>query len=161
MNTLKKSVLGVALASAILVALGVSLAGAEPSLKDQLHSARSDAGDLSDRVSGQSTRIASLTQQAHQAGAQAMVVAAQAERTQTRAHGLAVELRAAQAKLERVRAEYATAVKQLEDRLIEMYESDPPDELTVMLNSNGYDDLATRSAYLDALHDADRRVAGR
>ena len=32
----------------------------------------------------------------------------------------------------------------------------------MLLNSNGYDDLATRSAYLDALHNAaDRRVAAR
>src|SRR5262245_41752335 len=161
MKTLKTSVLGLAFATAILVALGVGLAGAEPSLKDQIDSARSSAGQLSDRVGGQTARIASLTQQAHQAGAQAMVVAAQVERTQARARDLAVELNAAQAKLDQLRAAYEAAVKQLEDRLIAMYESDPPDELTVMLNSNGYDDLATRSAYLDALHDADRRVAHR
>ncbi|HEY1237153.1 MAG TPA: transglycosylase family protein, partial [Solirubrobacterales bacterium] len=109
----------------------------------------------------QSSRIASLTEQAHRAGAQAMVVAARVEQTQTRAHELARELKEAEARLERLRAEYATAVKQLEQRLISIYESDTPDELTVLLNSHGYDDLATRSAYLDALHNADRRIAER
>ena len=161
MDPLKKSILGLACATAILVALGVSLASAEPSLKDQIDAARSHAGQLSDRVGSQTAQIGSLTEQAHRAGAQAMVVAAQVERTETRAQQLASELRAAEARLDRVRAQYAAAVKQLEERLIAMYESDSPDELTVMLNSSGYDDLATRSAYLDALHDADRRVADR
>ena len=88
-----------------------------------------------------------------------MVVAAQVEEAETRSRELAAELRAAETKLDRLRAEYAASVKQLEERLVSIYESDTPDELTVLLNSNGYDDLATRSAYLDALHDADRRVA--
>ncbi|HEX3292382.1 MAG TPA: transglycosylase family protein [Solirubrobacterales bacterium] len=151
--------LALASAACIVVALGVNLAGAEPSLKDQIDSAKSNAGQLSDRVTAQTTRIVSLTEQAHQAGAQAMVVAAQVERTQARARELAAELRAAEAKLDRLRAEYAAAVKQLEQRLVAIYESDTPDEVTVLLNANGFDDLATRSAYLDALHDADRRVA--
>jgi septal ring factor EnvC (AmiA/AmiB activator) len=161
MKAVHKSLLGLACAAAILVALGVSLAGAEPSLKDRIDSARSNAGKLSDRVDAQSSRISSLTEQAHRAGAQAMVVAAQVGRTQTRAHELARELKDAEARLERLRAEYATAVKQLEQRLISIYESDTPDELTVLLSSHGYDDLATRSAYLDALHNADRRIAER
>jgi peptidoglycan hydrolase CwlO-like protein len=155
----RRAVLGIALAIGILVALGVSLAGADPSLKDQIGSAQSNAGKLSEQVSAQTARIVSLTEQAHQAGAQAMVVAAQVEEAETRSRELAAELRAAEAKLDRLRAEYAAAVKQLEERLVSIYESDTPDELTVLLNSNGYDDLATRSAYLDALHNADRHVA--
>jgi septal ring factor EnvC (AmiA/AmiB activator) len=157
----RRALLGLACASAIVVALGVSLAGAEPSLKDQIDSAKSNAGQLSDRISAQTERIVSLTEQAHRAGAQAMVVAAEVEQTQARARELAAELRAAEAKLDRLRAEYAAAVEQLEQRLVAIYESDTPDQLTVLLNSNGFDDLATRTAYLDALHSADRRVAAR
>jgi peptidoglycan hydrolase CwlO-like protein len=157
----RRAVLGLALAAGVLVALGVSLALAKPSLKDRIDSARSNAGQLSEKVDSQTSQIASLTEQAHQAGAQAMVVAAQVERTQDRAHELAEELKEAEAKLERLRAEYAEAVKQLDQRLVSIYESDTPDELTVLLNSNGYDDLATRSSYLEALHNADKRIAER
>jgi peptidoglycan hydrolase CwlO-like protein len=157
----RRKLLALAFAAAILVALGVSLAGAQPSLKDQIGSAKSNAGQLSDRISAQTARIVSLTEQAHRAGAQAMVVAAEVERTQARARQLAAELRVAEAKLARLRAEYAAAVKQLEQRLVAIYESDTPDALTVLLDSNGFDDLATRTAYLDALHNADRRVAQR
>jgi septal ring factor EnvC (AmiA/AmiB activator) len=161
MKTLKTSLLGLACAACLLVALGAGLAVAEPSLKDQIDSAKSNAGELSDRVATQTARIVSLTEQAHQAGAQAMVVAAQVEEAEARSRELAAELRAAEAKLARLRAEYAIAVRQLEQRLVAIYESNTPDELTVLLNAEGYDDLATRSAYLDALHDADRRVAQR
>jgi peptidoglycan hydrolase CwlO-like protein len=157
----RRAVLGFALAAGVSIVLGASLAAAEPSLHDRIDSAKSNAGQLSGRVAAQTERIVSLTEQAHQAGARAMVVNAQVQEAEARSRELASELAAAERKLDRLRAEYATAVKQLEERLVAIYESDTPDELTVLLNSIGYDDLATRSAYLEALHNADRRVAER
>ena len=157
----RRALLGIGLAAAVLTALGVSLAVADPSLQDRIDSARSDAGQLSDKVNAQSAQIASLTEQAHQAGARAMVVNAQVENAEDRSQQLAGELAAAERRLDRLRAQYAEAVQQLEQRLVAIYESDTPDQLTVVLNSNGYDDLATRTAYLDALHSADNRVADR
>jgi peptidoglycan hydrolase CwlO-like protein len=157
----RRAGLGVALAAGILVALGVSLAGAEPSLKDQVDSAKSNASQLSERVAAQTSRIVSLTQQAHEAGARAMVVNAQVQEAEARSRELASELQAAERRLARLRAEYAVAVKELEKRLVAIYEGGTVDEMTVLLNSDGYDDLATRSAYIQALHNADRRVAER
>jgi peptidoglycan hydrolase CwlO-like protein len=158
----RRGALGIGLAVAILVALGVSLAGAAgPSLHDRIDSARSNAGQLSDRVEAQSSRIDSLTEQAHQAGAQAMVVNAEVEQAETRSRELASELKAAERRLARLRAEFAVAVKDLEKRLVAIYEGGTVDEMTVLLNADGYDDLATRTAYIQALHNADRRVAER
>jgi septal ring factor EnvC (AmiA/AmiB activator) len=157
----RRALLGIGLAAAVLTALGVSLAGADPSLQDRIDSARSDAGQLSDKVGAQTAQIASLTEQAHQAGARAMVVNAQVEDAEDRSQQLAGELAAAERRLDRLRAQYVEAVRQLEQRLVAIYESDTPDQLTVLLNSNGYDDLATRTAYLNALHSADKRVADR
>jgi septal ring factor EnvC (AmiA/AmiB activator) len=157
----RRALLGLGLAGLVLVALGVSIAVAEPSLEDRIDEARSDAGQLSERVDAQTARIASLTEEAHQAGAEAMVVNAQVEDAEARSRQLADELDAAERTLDRLRAEYAAAVRDLEQRLVAIYESDTPDQVTVLLNSNGYDDLATRTAYLDALHEADKRVADR
>ena len=158
----RRAALGIAFALAIVVALGVSLAGAaDPSLKDRLDSARSNAGQLSDREEAQTSQIASLTEQAHQAGARAMVVNAQVQDAEARSRELASELKAAEQRLARLRADYAVAVKDLEKRLVAIYEGGTVDEMTVLLNSDGYDDLATRSAYIQALHNADRRVAER
>ena len=151
--------LGIACAAAILAALGVGLAVASPSLQDQINSARSNAGQLSDQVAAQTARIAALTEQAHRAGAQAMVVNAQVQEAEARSHQLAVQLDAAQRRLDELRAKYAAAVKRLDERLVAIYETDTPDNLTVLLNSDGFDDLSTRADYLKALHDADTRAA--
>jgi peptidoglycan hydrolase CwlO-like protein len=150
------------LAVAAVVALGVGFAGAkDPSLQDKIDAARSDAGQLSNKVDSQTAQISSLTAQAHAAGARAMVLNAQVENAQARSGQLAEQLNAAQRRLDQLRAQYAEAVKQLDQRLVAIYESDAPDYVTVLLNSNGFDDLSTRTDYLNALHDADMRIADR
>jgi septal ring factor EnvC (AmiA/AmiB activator) len=158
----RRALLGVACAAALLAAAGVGFAGAaDPSLQDRIDSARSDAGQLSDRVEAQSQRIASLEVQARQAGARAMELNAQVQRAEARSKQLAEQLNAAQRKLDELRSQFAEAVKQLDQRLIAIYESDAPDAMSVLLNSDGFDDLSTRSDYLKAIHDADLRVAHR
>lgn len=151
---------GIACAVAVAAALGVGLAGAkDPSLKDKIDAARSDAGQLSDKVNSQTAQISSLTSQAHQAGARAMVLNAQVQTAQTRSDELAKQLDVAERELEQLRGQYGAAVKQLDRRLVSIYESDAPDYVTVLLNSTGFDDLSTRTDYLNALHDADTRTA--
>jgi peptidoglycan hydrolase CwlO-like protein len=153
--------LAVACAVVALAALG-GLAGAkDPSLKDKINAARSDAGQLSNRVGAQTAQIASLTEQAHAAGARAMVLNAQVQQQQARSDQLANQLDAAEHQLERLRARYAASVKVLDERLVAIYESDAPDYVTVLLDSNGFNDLSTRADYLQALHDADLRIADR
>jgi peptidoglycan hydrolase CwlO-like protein len=158
----RRATLGVGCALALVAAMGVGFAwAADPSLKDRIDSARSSAGQLSDRVEEQSQRIASLAEQARQAGARAMELNAEVERAETRIRELASELDAAERRLDQLRAEYAGAVKQLDRRLVAIYESEAPDTVTVLLNSDGFDDLSTRADYLQALHDADVRIANR
>jgi septal ring factor EnvC (AmiA/AmiB activator) len=156
----RRIVLGGVVAAVAIAAIGVGFAGAkDPSLSDKIDAARSDAGQLSDRVNAQSAQIASLTTQAHQAGAHAMELSAQVQNAESRSNQLATQLDTAERELDHLRGEYADAVKQLDQRLVAIYESDAPDYVTVLLDSDGYDDLSTRSDYLQALHDADLRVA--
>jgi peptidoglycan hydrolase CwlO-like protein len=156
----RRIVLGVALALGVTAALGIGFAGAEdPSLQDKIDAAKNDAGQLSDRVDAQNARIASLTEQAHQAGAHAMELNAQVQDAEARSQELATQLDAAERQLDQLRGEYAHAVNELDQRLVAIYESDAPDYVTVLLNSDGFDDLSTRSDYLNALHDADIRIA--
>jgi septal ring factor EnvC (AmiA/AmiB activator) len=144
----------------VSAALGIGLAGAkDPSLQDKIDAAKNDAGQLSDRVDAQSARIASLTEQAHQAGAHAMELNAQVQTAEARSQELATQLDAAERQLDQLRGRYAQAVEDLDRRLVAIYESDAPDYVTVLLDSDGFDDLSTRSDYLNALHDADIRVA--
>lgn len=149
-------------ASAIVAAMGMSFAGAaDPSLEDRIESARSDAGALNDRIESQSARIGALSEQARAAGARAMELNADIERAEDRSRELTQELTDAERELDRARARYTRAVDALEQRLIAIYKSDSPDYIDVVLSSDGFDDLSTRSSYLDVLHDADVRVADR
>jgi peptidoglycan hydrolase CwlO-like protein len=153
---------GAAVAMAILAATGLSFAGAAgPSLKDRIDAAESDAGTLTARIDSHTARIVSLTVQARQAGVRAMELAAEVERAEERSRELAAQLTVAERQLDRARAEYADAVEELERRLVGIYKSDTPDYTSVLLDSDGFDDLSTRADYLEALHDADMRVADR
>jgi peptidoglycan hydrolase CwlO-like protein len=153
---------GAAVSMAILAATGLSFAGAAgPSLKDRIDAAESDAGTLDERIDSHTARISSLTVQARQAGVRAMELAAEVERAEERSQELAAQLTVAERQLDRARAEYADAVDSLERRLVGIYKSDTPDYTSVLLDSDGFDDLSTRADYLQALHDADMRVADR
>ena len=156
----RRIVTGGVCASAIAAAMGLSLAGAaDPSLKDRIDSARSDAGALNERIGSQSTRIAELTVQAREAGARAMELNAGIERAEARAQELTTQLTAAERALDRARAEYGSAVDALEQRLVAIYKSDSPDYVDLVLSADGFDDLSTRTGYLDALHRGDLQVA--
>src|SRR5262245_7611936 len=92
----RRVVTGCSIAAVILAALGLSFAIADPSLNDQIDSAQSNAGQLSNRIDSQTARIAMLTEQAHQAGAQAMVLAAQVQRAEDRSRQLGEQLAGAE-----------------------------------------------------------------
>jgi peptidoglycan hydrolase CwlO-like protein len=157
----RRVALGALLALAAGIA-GASLAGAaDPSLDQQIGAAQSDADQLSQRVDAQAARIASFQQRAREAGARVMVLEAQIIQTAERQQELAGELRAAEDQLAEVRARYQRAVGVLSDRLVEIYKSPAPDDLSVVLDSDGFDDLQSRAEYLDALHDADAKIADR
>jgi septal ring factor EnvC (AmiA/AmiB activator) len=145
---------------AVAAVAGAGFAGAaDPSLDSQIDSAQSNADQLSERVDAQATQIADLEQRAREAGAREMELTAEIERTAERSRELADELNAAEARLDAVRTRYRQALDALSARLIEIYKGTAPDNLTLLLDSNGYDDLSTRAEYLDALHDADARLA--
>jgi septal ring factor EnvC (AmiA/AmiB activator) len=145
--------------AAVAVPLGVGLAVAAPSLEERLDSANSEADQLSGTIEAKAAEIADLEQRAREAGVREMELNAEIERTASRSRELAADLETAEAKLVRIRARYKQAVAVLSERLVDIYKGADPDYVSVLLESNGYADLQSRATYLDALHDADRRVA--
>ena len=71
------------------------------------------------------------------------------------------ELDTAKGHLEELRSRLKRALVALRDRLVAMYETGSPDLLSVLVGSNGVDDLAARAEYLDRLHGMDEAVVGR
>ena len=88
-----------------------------------------------------------------------MEMNAQVQDAEARSEQLSKQLDAAERQLDSLRGQYAASVKVLDQRLVDIYESDAPDFVTVLLNSSGFDDLSTRADYLQALHHADMRIA--
>lgn len=58
----------------------------------------------------------------------------------------------------RLKARFAVARRVLARRLVELYEADRPDLITVMLNSNGFAELLQRGEFLARINDQDRRI---
>ena len=71
------------------------------------------------------------------------------------------ELEAAQARLEYLRERLEKAVELLSERLVAIYKSGEPDLITVVLESEGFDDLLERTEYLQRLEEQDIEIVGR
>src|SRR3954466_6941810 len=62
------------------------------------------------------------------------------------------------ARLVRLRARLAEGRKILAQRLVELYKTDDPDVMTVILNANGFADLLERSEFIGRIGRQDRRI---
>jgi len=68
------------------------------------------------------------------------------------------ELRRVRARLVQLRARLARARQVLADRLVELYKSDQPDIVSVVLDANGFADLLENGAYLQRIGQQDRTI---
>jgi murein DD-endopeptidase MepM/ murein hydrolase activator NlpD len=129
--------------------------------RDQIADARHKEGVLSTTIQRFSTRIDSL--QGEISATQDRLDRAQASLDRQRAELLEVrdELEEARDRLERLRSELATARRVLADRLVEIYKSDSPDALTVVLEADGFADLLERAEFLERISEQDRSITDR
>jgi murein DD-endopeptidase MepM/ murein hydrolase activator NlpD len=70
------------------------------------------------------------------------------------------DLRNQRARLARLRARLQVSRRVLAARLIELYQSDDPDIVTVILQSDGFAQLLENAEYLDRINEQDARVLG-
>jgi len=113
---------------------------------------------LTTQISGYNRRIRRLqgritTLQTRQERVQVDLDAKRAE-----LESLRTELRSERARLVRLRVRLNETRAQLRLRLIEIYKAEPPDIVTVVLNSDGFTDLLERSEFLKRISDQDRRI---
>ena len=71
------------------------------------------------------------------------------------------QLATEKAHLDALRERLERSLKVLSKRLVEIYKSDEPDALTLILQSDGYDDLVNRYDYLDRIQDQDAGIVNR
>jgi len=71
------------------------------------------------------------------------------------------ELAAAQHDLRILRERLARSIEALEDRLVEIYKDDDPSALSIVLESDGFDDALGRYEYLQRIQDRNSEIVGR
>jgi murein DD-endopeptidase MepM/ murein hydrolase activator NlpD len=127
----------------------------------QIEQDKQKEGVLTTTIQRFSTRIDSL--QGEIQATQQRLERAQASLDRQRNELLAVRdrLEAARDRLARLRSELAAARRLLADRLVEIYKSDTPDALTVVLEADGFDDLLERAEFLERISDQDREITDR
>lgn len=113
---------------------------------------------LSTEVSALTSRVDALqgtitTLQRKQDSIEVDLDAKRAELTRTQR-----ELREVRARLVRLRARLAHARTVLADRLVELYKSEQPDIVTVVLDADGFADLLENGAYLQRIGEQDRQI---
>ena len=151
-----------AIAACALVVGAATVAGAaKPGLEERIDSASSEASLIAERISSQGARVADLEAEAEAAASREAELSAQLAEATKRSTELNSELVAAERELDAVRARYDRSVAVLSDRLIAIYKSPEPDTLGVVLEADDFDELEGRAELLEALTDADERIAER
>jgi murein DD-endopeptidase MepM/ murein hydrolase activator NlpD len=122
--------------------------------QDKLSHARAHAGVLTTRISHESRQLERLTGQVAALRNREVVVATKLARKQA-------ELEQAQARLDYLKQRLREAIQVLEQRLVAIYESNEPDLITVILQSNGFDDMIARTQYVRTLQNQDNAIVSR
>jgi len=146
-----------ALAGTVALAIpgASSGAGSIDALNSQIDDARQQAQALGAEVQATSEQLAAAQGEAIAAArreAQLSAVLAQGEERERRLEAAVAE---AKDSLAAARDQLQGALGALSRRLVDIYRDDMPDTMSLLLSSDGFDDLATRAEYLTRVQEAD------
>ena len=122
--------------------------------QQKLSHVKEHAGVLTTRISHESDQIDRLTTQVATLRNKEAAVAAVLAQKQA-------ELDQAQARLDYLKKRLRAAIAILEQRLVAIYESNEPDLITVLLQTDGFDQLLARTSYERNLQSQDSDIVSR
>jgi murein DD-endopeptidase MepM/ murein hydrolase activator NlpD len=120
----------------------------------QLEHAKSREGVLSSTIQRYGDRLEQLRGEVATLRNREAIVQAELEKKEA-------ELKRAKNRLVILRVRLKRSLEVLRERLVAIYKSSQPDTLTVILNSNGFDDLLNRYEYLQRVQSQDTSIAER
>jgi murein DD-endopeptidase MepM/ murein hydrolase activator NlpD len=129
--------------------------------REQIAAHRHKEGVLSTTIQRFSNRIETLQGEITATERQLERAQASLDRQQAELLEVRDQLERARDRLERLRRELDTARRVLATRLVEIYKSDSPDALTVVLESDGFGDLLERAEFLERISEQDRHITDR
>jgi hypothetical protein len=152
----------VALASVIFALPLASAQAADiASLQAKVDQARAQASNLASGVQMRTAELQAASSRAAAASARQAVLEADLARGRERLARVRAAAQAAHERLLVAQARYRRSQRLLAARLVDIYKSDVPDLTTVLLESDGFNDLLTRVAYLKEINRADSALLTR
>ncbi len=165
---MRRKIFWIAAASSLVASLVIPFTGVTAPLQKRIEKKRAQVGKVKRRegvltstIAGYNTRISGLQGEIRGTSQRLTQVQGDLTRQQAELARVRDKLEVARDRLERVRSELETARAVLSQRLVEIYKSDEPDSLTVVLEADGFEDLLERTEYLDRISDQDAQVTDR
>lgn len=149
--------------AALALTAGVPGAGAADvgALEQRVASARAEAEALAGEIQARQAELAQVQAEAAAAAAREQQLSALLAQGEERAAALHTDVLSSRERLEREQQRLGRARDALAERLVAIYKSGVPDPASVILESDGFDDLVSRSGYLTELQQADNDIAER
>ena len=131
------------------------------SKQEKLDRLQSREGVLTTTISAYRERIERLTGEVAELRTKEAAVRARLNAKQAELDHAIAELDVAKKRLEVLRGRLKRALVALRERLVAIYETGTPDVLSVVIGSDGYDELIDRTEYLNRIHGMDEAIVGR
>jgi peptidoglycan hydrolase CwlO-like protein len=131
------------------------------SLKAKVSAARGEAGAIASKLQAAQGELAAAQQEAAAASAREHKLTSLLATGEERAERLAGEVQRTQRRLAAEKRRLRRARGALASRLVAIYESGSPSTASVILASTSFDELTTRTEYLEQIQQSDSALAGR
>ena len=151
----------VALLAVALLAVSSARAAEIGALRDKVGGAREEVASLGAEIRATQEQLASAESEAAAAAARERRLTELLAHGRERAADLAAEVERSERRLEAERRRLRRARRALADRLVAIYESGSPSTAGVILGAGNFDELATRTEYLQRIEDSDTELAAR
>jgi septal ring factor EnvC (AmiA/AmiB activator) len=155
----RRPVIAIVLA-ALLVAASAQAADIG-ALRSKVERGRDEAAALGDQIRALQGRVATVEGEAAAAAERQRRLSALLAHGRERAARLAAKVARSERRLQAERARLRRARRALAQRLVAIYESGSPSAVSVVLTASDFDELATRSEYLQRIEDSDTELAAR
>ena len=148
-------------ACALALALALSAAASAQDLQSELEEKEAALSEEKEQQDVLSTEISAYSERIDVLAGQVAVLRNREAIVQEELDEVKARLRAEKDRLEALRHHLRRSLNVLSNRLVSIYRSEDPDVLTVILSSDGFDDLVNRYEYLRRLEERDASIVGR
>lgn len=130
-------------------------------LNSRIDAARQQADAMGAEIQAATEQLRAAQEQAIAAAAREAQLTAVLQRGERREAALEAQVARARDALAEARAQLRRSLNTLSARLVEIYRGGMPDATTLLLEADGFDDLATRAEYLRRIEQADASLVQR